>query len=74
MVRVAGLEGQVREGITSRSADGRTPLSQLNEALAEISKLQLEQQASLAVLQQYLAEENIHIVRASDLDKTDLKC
>ncbi len=73
MVRVAGLEGQVREGITSRSADGRTPLSQLNEALDEISKLQLEQQASLAVLQQYLVEENIHIVRATDLDKADLK-
>ena len=50
MVRVAGLEGQVREGITSRSADGRTPLRQLNEALEEIGKLQLEQQASLAVL------------------------
>lgn len=72
MVRVAGLEGQVREGITSRSADGRTPLRQLNEALDEIGKLQLEQQASLAVLQQYLAEEDILIVRPGDLDKEDL--
>ena len=72
MVRVAGLEGQVREGITSRSADGRTPLRQLNEAIEEIGKLQLEQQASLAVLQQYLAEEDILIVRPDDLGKTDL--
>lgn len=73
MVRVAGLEGQVRERITSRSPDGRTPLRQLNEALAEIGKLQLEQQASLAVLQQYLAEEDIYIVRADNLDSDDLE-
>lgn len=73
MVRVAGLEGQVRERIRSRSPDGRTPLQQLNEAIEEISKLQLEQQASLAVLQQYLAEEGIHIVRADDLSAEDLK-
>ena len=72
MVRVAGLEGQVREGIGSRSADGRTPLKQLEEALEEIGKLQLEQQASLAVLQQYLADEEIYIVRPGDLGKEDL--
>jgi len=72
MVRVAGLEGQVREGISNRSADGRTPLRQLNEALDEIRKLQLEQQAALAVLQQYLAEEDIHIVRPGDLGGEDL--
>ncbi len=73
MVRVAGLEGQVRERITSRSPDGRTPLRQLNEALEEIGKLQLEQQASLAVLQQYLAEEGIHIVRPDDMGADDLE-
>ena len=72
MVRVAGLEGQVRERITNRSADGRTPLQQLDEALEEISKLQLEQQASHAVLQQYLAEEDIHVVRPDDLSSDDL--
>ena len=72
MVRVAGLEGQVREGITRRSPDGRTPLQQLDEALEEIRNLQLEQQASLAVLQQYLAEEDILIVRPEDLGEGDL--
>ncbi len=72
MVRVAGLEGQVREGISTRSADGRTPLRQLIEALDEIRNLQLEQQASLAVLQQYLAEEDIFIVRADELSPDDL--
>ncbi|MEM9105728.1 MAG: RNA degradosome polyphosphate kinase, partial [Pseudomonadota bacterium] len=73
MVRVAGLEGQIREGITSRSADGRTPLRQLKEALDEIRNLQLEQQASLAVLQQYLEEEDILVVRGSDLNKAELE-
>ncbi|MEM6461915.1 MAG: RNA degradosome polyphosphate kinase [Pseudomonadota bacterium] len=72
MVRMAGLEGQVREGITSRSADGRTPLRQLNETLEEIGKLQLEQLASLAVLQQYLEEEDILFVKPADLDKSDI--
>ncbi|WP_099866273.1 RNA degradosome polyphosphate kinase [Pararhizobium haloflavum] len=71
MVRVAGLEGQVREGISNRSADGRTPNEQLEMVLSEIDKLQLEQQASLAVLQQYLAKEDIHIVRADKLSADD---
>jgi polyphosphate kinase len=72
MVRVAGLEGQVREGITARSPDGRTPIEQLEMILGEIDNLQLEQQASLAVLQQFLAKEDIHIVRAGRLEPDDV--
>ena len=68
MVRVAGLEGQVREGIANRSPDGLTPLEQLEMILGEIGKLQLEQQASLAELQQYLAKEDIHIIRPDRLE------
>ncbi|AKI01104.1 polyphosphate kinase 1 [Hoeflea sp. IMCC20628] len=72
MVRVAGLEGQVREGITNRSADGLSPNEQLDQILDEIDGLQLEQQASLAILQQNLAAENIFIVRPSVLNKADM--
>lgn len=72
MVRVAGLEGQVREGITNRSADGLSPNEQLDRILDEIDGLQLEQQASLAILQQNLAAENIFIVRPSVLTKADM--
>ncbi|MCO6177798.1 RNA degradosome polyphosphate kinase [Ciceribacter sp. RN22] len=71
MVRVAGLEGQVRQGITIRSPDGKTPLEQLEEILKEIDNLQMEQQASLAVLQQYLAKEDILIVRPAALSDED---
>ena len=71
MVRVAGLEGQVRQGISIKSPDGKTSAEQLDEILKEIDNLQMEQQASLAVLQQYLAREDILIVRPSALNGDD---
>ncbi|MGQ3212943.1 RNA degradosome polyphosphate kinase [Shinella sp.] len=71
MVRVAGLEGQVRQGVGIRSPDGKTSAEQLNEILKEIDNLQMEQQASLAVLQQYLAKEDIVIIRPSALSSND---
>src|SRR5438045_9684337 len=67
MVRVAGLEGQVRQNIVMRSPDGKTPAEQLDDILREIDNLQMEQQASLAVLQQYLAKEVILMVRPAQL-------
>ncbi|MBY5567220.1 RNA degradosome polyphosphate kinase [Rhizobium leguminosarum] len=71
MVRVAGLEGQVRQNIAIRSPDGKTPAEQLESILQEIDHLQMEQQASLAVLQQYLAKEDILIVRPGALSEGD---
>ena len=71
MVRVAGLEGQVRQGVLIRSPDGKTPAEQLEDILKEIDNLQMEQQASLAVLQQYLAKEDILIVRPVSLSTED---
>ncbi|MCD1263861.1 RNA degradosome polyphosphate kinase [Shinella sp. AETb1-6] len=71
MVRVAGLEGQVRQGIAIRSPDGKTSAEQLDDILKEIDNLQMEQQASLAVLQQYLAKEDILIVRPVALTSDD---
>ncbi|PST25585.1 RNA degradosome polyphosphate kinase [Mesorhizobium plurifarium] len=71
MVRVAGLEGQVRSGLSLRSPDGRTPAETLESILTEVDNLQMEQQASLAVLQQYLAKEDILIVRPASLSAQD---
>lgn len=72
MVRVAGLEGQVRQSVTVKTPDGKTPAEQLENILKEIDNLQMEQQASLAVLQQYLGKENIYIVRPAALSEQDL--
>jgi len=71
MVRVAGLEGQVRQRVGIRSPDGKTAAEQLDDILKEIDNLQMEQQASLAVLQQYLAKEDILIARSTALSSED---
>ena len=73
MVRVAGLEGQVRQGIANRSADGMSPSEQLDSILEEIDGLQLEQQASLAILQQNLADEKVCIIRPTGLAAGDME-
>jgi len=72
MVRVAGLAGQVREGITERSSDGLNPQEQLDEVLDESGKLQTEQQVVLAELQEELEAEGIEIVRSEQLGEADL--
>ena len=71
MVRVAGLAGQVREGITTRSADGRLPQEQLDNILVEVERLQSEQQQCLAQLAGLLRKEGIEIVRPDGLDEPE---
>jgi len=72
MVRVAGLAGQVREGIAERSSDGLTPQEQLDAIFEESGKLQTEQQVVLAELQEELEAQGIEIVRSEQLEKHDL--
>jgi polyphosphate kinase len=72
MVRVAGLAGQVREGIAERSNDGLTPQEQLESVLEESGKLQTEQQVVLAELQEALEEKDIEFVRSEQLGEPDL--
>jgi polyphosphate kinase len=71
MVRVAGLAGQVRAGIATRSADGRTPAEQLDQILLEVGRLQEDQQASLSSLMALLQGEGIELVRADALKRDD---
>ena len=71
MVRVAGLAGQVRQGITTRSADGRTPQQQLDHILIEVDNLQSEQQENLQALLALLKNERIELVRPDALLKDD---
>ncbi|MGN6471975.1 MAG: RNA degradosome polyphosphate kinase, partial [Rhizobiaceae bacterium] len=72
MVRVAGLAGQVRQSIATRSADGRTPEEQLDQILLEVGRLQHEQQASLSSLRALMKKEHIEIVGADVLSRDDM--
>jgi polyphosphate kinase len=71
MVRVAGLAGQVREGISMRSPDGRTPEQQLEQILLEVGRLQGDQQEMLSRLTELLKGEGIESVPPDALSKDD---
>ncbi len=71
MVRVAGLAGQVREGIAIRSPDGRTPEQQLEQVLREVERLQEDQQAILSDLMALMKAEGIETVAPDALSRDD---
>ncbi len=68
MVRVAGLVGQVNEGIHKRSDDGLTPAEQLEAIGEEVADLAKHQQATFRGLRGELTENGISIVGPGDLD------
>ncbi|MFM9858891.1 RNA degradosome polyphosphate kinase [Pseudoxanthobacter sp. M-2] len=67
MVRVAGLRGQQRIGIETRSDDGLTPSEQLAQIAAGVGRLQEAQQEQWRSLRALLAETNIWLVEGPDL-------
>jgi polyphosphate kinase len=71
MVRVAGLKGQVRAGITTRSPDGLTPSEQLARIGEAVSSLASDQQARWRELRAELKAENVLLVDADGLKKPD---
>ncbi|MGB3831800.1 MAG: RNA degradosome polyphosphate kinase [Mesorhizobium sp.] len=71
MVRVAGLAGQVRQGIKLKSPDGRTPEQQLEHLLREVERLQEDQQKSLSDLMTLLEREGIASIAGSQLAKDE---
>lgn len=72
MVRVAGLVGQVGQGVEERSADGRTPAQQLSAIEQRVSELTNEQQRVWQELRTMLAENDLWVKTVDDLSQDAL--
>ncbi len=71
MVRVAGLMGMVREGITTASADGMMPAQQLAKVDETARALIADQQRIWAELHAEMRREGIAVVTAEEIAPRD---
>ncbi len=71
MVRVAGLKGQVREGVRVLSQDGLTASQQLRKVNAEANHLMHGQQRLWLELRGELASDGLRLLDAKDLTAAD---
>jgi polyphosphate kinase len=67
MVRVAGLKGQVRAGVSAVSADGLTPRQQLDAINRCSGELMRDQQTHWRALRQELRENGLYVVDVSEI-------
>jgi polyphosphate kinase len=72
MVRVAGLKGQVRNGLTHRSLDGRTPAEQLDEVTTDANRLMDVQLETWRTLLAELAASGIAVVASDALSDAEI--
>ncbi len=70
-VRVAGLIGQAKAGVTTRAADGRTPAQQLTSVENRAQALMAEQQRVWKTLREELATAGIVVAEAAELSAED---
>ncbi len=71
MVRVAGLRGQVRQGVGTVSPDGLTPAEQLAKISEAVASLASDQQKRWRELREDLLHEGIVLVDAHDVTKAE---
>ncbi len=71
MVRVAGLKGQVREGVRVMSQDGLTPSEQLAQVIAAANALMADQQRIWISLRAQLAEAGIELVSGAKVSAAE---
>lgn len=72
MVRVAGLHGQVMEGVETLSAEGSTPAQQLAAIARAADQLMAHQQRVYEELRRALAAADFRILFPADLARPDL--
>ena len=72
-VRVAVLKGQVRAGVTARSADGLTPIRQMRAVNERTADLMSRQQIRWVELRDSLRKAGINVVSPESLSDRDLK-
>jgi polyphosphate kinase len=71
MVRVAGLRGQLKVGITIKSPDGLTPAEQLARITEAVTLLASDQQKRWRELRRMLAEQGIVLVDGPEVTKKE---
>ena len=71
MVRVAGLKGLLRAGVSIKSPDGLTPAEQLGRIAEAVAGLASDQQKRWRELRAMLAEHGIVLVDGPDLRKKE---
>lgn len=67
MVRVAGLRGQVRAGVETRSQDGLTAAQQLEKVNEAANKLMAEQQRQWVLLSSEMRASNITVIDGDEV-------
>ncbi len=72
MVRVAGLRGQVRAGVSTPSEDGLTPAEQLSKIRERVGLVAAEQQRRWGELRAELKANSIVLLEARDQDPADI--
>jgi polyphosphate kinase len=71
MVRVAGLKGQVREGVRVLSQDGLSPTEQLTQVDTKANRLMATQQRTWLSLRAELNDEGLVLLDAKDVAGAD---
>ena len=72
MVRVAGIKGQIRAGITQASDDGLSPAQQIEAIQKHAQKLMHEQHAVWGILRKQLGENGIEVMNRRDVSEEDM--
>lgn len=72
MVRVAGIKGQIRAGVTQASDDGLSPAQQIEAVQKHAQKLMRDQHAIWGILREQLRASGIEVMNRSDVSEEDM--